>query len=86
MSGAAIVISFLAGWLLGAAIRRLSVRTGVSYQEADGALPGDEVIPHPAAEWTRGVTVQTTPDRVWPWLVQMGYGRGGWYTPEWVCG
>jgi hypothetical protein len=28
--------------------------------------------------------VHTTPERVWPWLVQMGYGRGGWYTPEWV--
>ena len=23
-------------------------------------------------------------DRVWPWLAQMGYGRGGWYTPQWV--
>ena len=35
-------------------------------------------------EWTRGVTVHAAPERVWPWLVQMGYGRGGWYTPEWV--
>jgi hypothetical protein len=43
-----------------------------------------EVIAHPMAEWTRGITVHTTPERVWPWLAQMGYGRGGWYTPEWV--
>lgn len=35
-------------------------------------------------EWTRGVTVRTTAARVWPWLAQMGYGRGGWYTPEWI--
>jgi hypothetical protein len=35
-------------------------------------------------EWTRGITVHTTAERVWPWLVQMGYGRGGWYTPQWV--
>ncbi len=74
----------LGGWLLGAASRRLSVRTGVSDAEAYGSVPGDDIIPHPMVEWTRGVTVQTTAERVWPWLAQMGYGRGGWYTPEWV--
>jgi proline iminopeptidase len=35
-------------------------------------------------EWTRGITVRMTPERVWPWVAQMGYGRGGWYTPAWV--
>lgn len=74
----------LAGLVLAVVARRDSVRTGVSDGEAFGSLPGDEVIPHPMVEWTRGVTVCTTPERVWPWLVQMGYGRGGWYTPEWV--
>lgn len=74
----------LGGWLLGAGARRLSVRTGVSDAEAYGSLPGDDIIRHPMVEWTRGVTVQTTAERVWPWLAQMGYGRGGWYTPEWV--
>lgn len=33
-------------------------------------------------EWTRGATIDGSPERVWPWLVQMGYGRGGWYTSE----
>jgi hypothetical protein len=74
----------LGGLMLGAAARRVSVRTGVSDAEAHGSLPGDEIIRHPMVEWTRGVTVRTTADRVWPWLAQMGYGRGGWYTPEWV--
>jgi len=74
----------LGGWLAGAAARRLSVRTSASDAEAYGSLPGDDVIRHPMVEWTRGVTVQTTAERVWPWLAQMGYGRGGWYTPEWV--
>ena len=72
------------GWSLGAVARRVSARTGVSDAEAYGSLPGDEIIRHPMVEWTRGVTVDTTPERVWPWLAQMGYGRGGWYTPEWV--
>jgi proline iminopeptidase len=74
----------LAGWALGSAVRRLSQRTGVTDAEAFGTLPGDEVIPHPMAEWTRGVTVHAAPERIWPWLVQMGYGRAGWYTPAWV--
>lgn len=73
-----------AGWVLGGLARRVSQRTGVSDEEAFGSLPGDEIIPHPMVEWTRGVTVQASPGEVWPWLVQMGYGRGGWYTPEWV--
>jgi hypothetical protein len=39
--------------------------------------------PHraPDGEWTRGITVGTGPEQVWPWLAQMGYGRGAWYTP-----
>jgi hypothetical protein len=74
----------LGGWMLGAATRRLSVRTGVSDAEASGSLPGDEIIRHPMVEWTRGVTARTSAERIWPWLAQMGYGRGGWYTPEWI--
>lgn len=81
---AASVGGVLAGWLFANGVRRFSVRTGVSDEEAFGSLPGDEIIPHPMIEWTRGVTVQAEPDQVWPWLAQMGYGRGGWYTPEWV--
>jgi hypothetical protein len=74
----------VAGWALGSAVRRLSQRTGVTDAEAYGSLPGDDVIAHPMVEWTRGVTVQAPPERIWPWLIQMGYGRAGWYTPAWV--
>jgi hypothetical protein len=81
---AAMASWMLTGWVLGAVVRRVSVRTGVSDEEALGPLPGDEFIAHPMVEWTRGVTVHAAPERVWPWLAQMGYGRGGWYTPQWV--
>jgi hypothetical protein len=74
----------VAGWALASAVRRLSQRTGVTDAEAYGTLPGDDVIAHPMVEWTRGITVQAPPERIWPWLVQMGYGRAGWYTPAWV--
>jgi hypothetical protein len=79
-----LIAGTLGGWWLSTTARRLSVRTGVSDAEAFGSLPGDDVIGHPMVEWTRGVTVRTTAERVWPWLAQMGYGRGGWYTPDWV--
>lgn len=65
-----------------AAIRRVSRRWGATDGEFFGSLPGDELLPHPMLEWTRATTISAPPERVWPWLVQMGYGRGGWYTNE----
>ncbi len=43
------------------------------------SLPGDDLV---AARWqtTRGIDISAPADEVWPWLVQMGYGRGGWYS------
>ena len=76
-------VSWAAGSLLVAAgLRRLAHRTGVSDEEAYGSLPGDEVIAHPMLEWNRGITIAAPPEAIWPWLVQLGYGRAGWYTPE----
>lgn len=60
----------------------LARRSGVTAAEAHGRLPGDEVLPHPMIEWTRGITIDRPTTEVWPWLVQMGYGRAGWYTRE----
>lgn len=47
-------------------------------------LPGDEIVAHPQVVTNHAVTVDAPPDCVWPWLVQMGWGRGGWYTARWV--
>jgi proline iminopeptidase len=43
-------------------------------------LPGDELLPHARAEATHEVDLAAPPAEVWPWLVQMGRGRGGWYS------
>jgi len=43
-------------------------------------LPGDELVPEADFVETRAVDIDATPEQVWPWLVQMGYGRGGWYS------
>lgn len=59
---------------------RLSRRSGATDAEFHASLPGDDVIPHPILEWTRATTISAVPEAIWPWLVQMGFGRGGWYT------
>lgn len=54
-------------------------RSGAPANEAREGLPGDDLVREPNWSATRALTVEATPERVWPWLVQMGYGRGGWY-------
>ncbi len=71
-----------AGAAAAVVLRRVARRGDVSDAEVAAALPGDEVIPHPMLVWDRGITIQRPPEAVWPWLVQMGYGRAGYYTPE----
>jgi proline iminopeptidase len=50
--------------------------------EAEKTFAGDDLVADPTAVETRGITIDDTPDKVWPWLVQMGYGRAGWYSYE----
>ena len=48
------------------------------------ALPGDDIVARPDLATTHAITIDAPPERVWPWLVQMGWHRGGWYTARWV--
>jgi hypothetical protein len=65
------------GYLL---IRPWHLRWGATTGEVAQAMPGDLA----GARWTRAITVNTPPDRIWPWLVQWGQGRGGWYSYDWL--
>ena len=53
---------------------------GATDDEVAAALPGDDLVDHPDLVATRAVTVAAPPERVWPWVVQMGQGRGGLYS------
>jgi hypothetical protein len=53
---------------------------GSDPMEAGRSLPGDELVPTPTAIDTRGITIDAPPEAVWPWLVQMGFDRAGWYS------
>jgi hypothetical protein len=48
--------------------------------ESTGSLPGDDLVPNPQFDQTMAVTIAATPAQIWPWLLQMGYGRAGWYS------
>ena len=67
-------------WLALVATRQWWKTWGVVPDEATRPLPGDDLVPEAQASDTRGITIEASPDRVWPWLMQMGYGRGGWYS------
>ena len=47
-------------------------------------LPGDDAIDNPAGQATTGITIEAPPEAIWPWLVQMGCLRGGWYSYDWL--
>ena len=62
----------------------LGRRYGSTAEERAAALPGDHVVPHPQVVTDHAITIDAPPREVWPWLVQMGWGRAGWYTARWV--
>ena len=49
-------------------------------EEAAKALPGDDLVPEAMVSETRAITIEAPPSKIWPWLVQMGFGRAGWYS------
>ncbi|MEU8817004.1 hypothetical protein [Actinoplanes sp. NPDC048796] len=57
--------------------RRRFVTWGATAGEAAGTLSGDDLLPDVGLVSTRAVTIGAPPSAVWPWLVQMGSGRGG---------
>ncbi len=79
----AVISGIVASVVAYVAFLRPRIRSwGFDSMEAQKALPGDDLVAEPTAVETRGITIDDTPDKVWPWLVQMGYGRGGWYSYE----
>ena len=53
-------------------------------EEVARPLPGDDLVPHATTVMDRAFTLPAPPAEVWPWLVQLGKRRAGWYLPRWV--
>lgn len=62
--------------------RPAMLRWGTQGDEATEPLPGDDRVPHPTFQSTRAITIDAPPEEVWPWVVQMGIHRAGFYTHD----
>ncbi len=77
-------------WALGLAVwlwRRvvgLTERWRTLPHEPSMPMPGDELISRPAMSATRAVVIDAPPDDVYQWFAQMGPGRAGWYSYDWI--
>lgn len=59
-------------------------RWGATDDEVHEPLPGDELVAEPASQVTRAITVAASPEDIWPWIVQIGADRGGFYSYDWA--
>ena len=76
------VLADLPRFLTAPLYRRWHLRWGATPEEVASSLPGDELLPSARFVCTRAVTIAAPPAAVWPWLVQVGCGRAGWYSHD----
>ena len=61
-------------------VRPWHLRRGSTKDEVQRSLPGDELVPNPKFVWNQAITINAPAAEVWPWLVQIGNQRAGWYS------
>ena len=61
-------------------VRPWQLTWGATQAEVARALPSDELVELPTFNATRAITIDAAPPEVWPWLVQVGLTRAGWYS------
>ena len=81
--GAAALLAGAAGAYV-TVLRPAFLRWGATPAEVARKLPGDEIFPRAQYVSTRAVRIAAAPEQIWPWLVQMGQGRGGLYSYDWL--
>ena len=74
----------IAGLAYALVIRRWQLRRGATDAEVERYLPGDELVPRPKCGYTQAITILAPRCRVWPWLVQIGHKRAGWYSHDFL--
>jgi len=65
-------------------LRPWQLRWGASDVELALDLPGDDFICDPSFNATRAITINAPPEMIWPWIVQIGHKRAGWYSYDWI--
>ena len=74
----------MASGLLYIILNRLGRTWGSTRAERRRTLPGDEIVSDPSILTSHARTIDAPPSAIWPWLIQMGWHQGGWYTKRWV--
>src|SRR5437763_17003357 len=59
-------------------------RWKVGHSPIEGPLPGDDLIAEPATQTTRAIDIDAPVTAVWPWIIQIGGDRGGFYSYDWL--
>jgi hypothetical protein len=78
-----LIIATAGAAVIGAAIyANLQIHAGSA--ERTASLPGDELISNPVGVVNHAITIHRPPHDVWPWLAQMGSGRAGWYSYDFI--
>jgi hypothetical protein len=76
-----LVLGFLAfGLIYAFVIRPWHLNMGSTKDEVQRSLPGDELVAEPKFVWNQAITINAPAAEVWPWLVQIGNQRAGWYS------
>ncbi|MGI9648675.1 MAG: hypothetical protein ACR2OI_09170, partial [Acidimicrobiia bacterium] len=81
MTGLGLLAVLVASYLL--IVKPWHIRWGATDQEVTRVMPGDELVTE-ASSATHAISIQAAPEAVWPWLIQLGYGRAGWYSYDWI--
>jgi hypothetical protein len=64
--------------------RARQLRWGATWVEVQASLPGDDIVAGPGLCATRAASIAVPPERVWPWIIQLGQGRAGFYSYDWL--
>ncbi|MHB8792824.1 MAG: hypothetical protein ACYC6O_05745 [Thermoleophilia bacterium] len=83
-SGMAASVSAAAIASYASILRPRILRWGATEEEVDAEMPGDDIVGTPRYVTNHAVTIHAPAALVWPWLVQMGQGRGGLYSYDWL--
>jgi hypothetical protein len=79
----AVILTGLTGLYL-LVLRPWHLRWGATDNDLALSLPGDSLVTNPDFNATRGITINSTPEKIWKWIIQIGSRRAGWYSIDWM--
>lgn len=60
------------------------LRWGAKNEEVNAKMPGDEIVKTVHFNATRAISIHSSPEKIWKWIIQIGSKRAGWYSIDWI--